>query len=142
MVDGQRLHRVIGRASEGTTRSQAEAFIALARSDAKGDRLGLPPGRKTHLSFERAGHDYLRKLDETGGKNLKTKRRHLVVCLAPFFGSQRLNAITSFTVDRYKKRRQKAGATNGTINRELATLSHLMGKAVEWGWIHGRCHSG
>ncbi|WP_417911324.1 hypothetical protein [Candidatus Electronema sp. PJ] len=25
--------------------------------------------------------------------------------------------------------------TNGTINRELAALSHLFSKAVEWKWI-------
>lgn len=55
--------------------------------------------------------------------------------LTPFFGSQRLDTITAFTVDRYKKRRKDAGATNGTINRELATLSHLFNKAVEWRWV-------
>ena len=27
MVDGQRIHRVIGRESDGTTRTQAEEFI-------------------------------------------------------------------------------------------------------------------
>ena len=31
MVDGQRIHRVIGRESDGTTRTQAEAFIEKSR---------------------------------------------------------------------------------------------------------------
>ena len=53
----------------------------------------------------------------------------------PFFNEQRLDAVTSFTVERYKKRRQEAGATNGTINRELATLTHLFNQATEWKWI-------
>jgi hypothetical protein len=31
MVDGQRIHRVIGRESDGTTRTQAEEFIEKVR---------------------------------------------------------------------------------------------------------------
>lgn len=42
MVDGERVHRVIGRESERVTRAQAEQFIAKARSDAKEGRLALP----------------------------------------------------------------------------------------------------
>ena len=42
MADGQRIHRVVGRESDGTTRTQAEAFIEKVRSDAKNDRLALP----------------------------------------------------------------------------------------------------
>lgn len=135
MVDGQRIHRVMGLDSEGVTRTQAEEFIAKARSDAKEERLNLPKGRKTALAFERAAPDYLDRLEDTGGRNLTAKRRQIRLYLSPFFGSQRLNAITSFTVDRYKKRRIAAGASNGTINLELATLSHLFNKATEWGWL-------
>ncbi len=31
MVDGERIHRVVGRESDGTTRTQCEDFIAKAR---------------------------------------------------------------------------------------------------------------
>jgi len=117
------------------TRTQAEEFIARARSDAKEERLNLPKGRKTALTFERGASDYLVRMEDTGGRNLIAKRRQLRLYLSPFFGSQRLNAITSFTVDRYKKRRIAAGASNGTINLELATLSHLFNKATEWRWL-------
>src|SRR5262252_4340420 len=51
MVDGQRIHRVIGRESDGVTRSQAEEFIEKVRSEAREGRLSLPAGRKTHLGF-------------------------------------------------------------------------------------------
>ena len=54
MVDGQRIHRVIGRDSDGTTRSQCEGFIAKTRTEAKEGRLNLPKGRKTHLTFAKA----------------------------------------------------------------------------------------
>ena len=135
MVDGQRIHRVIGRQSEGVTRRQCEEFIEIKRTEAREGRLSLPKGRKTHLTFTKAGQDYLERLKEAGGKNLKVKRRHINRYLGPFFGNQRLNAITIFTIERYKKRRKEAGAAVGTINRELTTLSHLFSKAVEWKWI-------
>lgn len=45
MVDRRRIHRVIGRESEGVTRQQAEDFIAQVRTDARRQRLELPEGR-------------------------------------------------------------------------------------------------
>ena len=138
MVDGRRIHRVIGYESDGTTRTQAEDYVAQVRSDAKAGRLSLPKGRKTRLAFSRAAADYISKLEETGGRNLVAKRRHLRFHFTPFFGSQRLDSITDFTIDRYKKRRQGEGASNGTVNLELATLSHVFSKAVEWGWVETR----
>ena len=62
MVDGQRIHRVIGRESDGTTRTQAEEFIEKARQDAKAGRLNLPTGRKIALGFKEAAEKYLIKL--------------------------------------------------------------------------------
>ena len=135
MVDAQRIHRVIGRDSEGVTRTQCEEFIETKRTEAREGRLSLPKGRKTHLSFSQAADDYIDRLEKTNGKNLKTKRRQLTLHLKPFFDKQRLDAITSFTVERYKKLRQEAGTTDGTINRELATLTHLFNQAAEWKWI-------
>src|SRR5262245_48923888 len=64
MVDGQRIHRVVGRESDGTTRTQAEETIAKLRTDAKHDRLDLPRGRKVTLSFRAAAATYLGRLAE------------------------------------------------------------------------------
>ncbi len=135
MVDGERIHRVIGRQSDGTTRTQAEELIAKFRTDAREGRLHLPKGRKTALTFAKAADSYLKRLEETGGKNVPRKRSHLKLHLKPFFGDQRLNSITTFTVDRYRKRRAEAGSSKATINREFTTLSHLFNKAVEWKWL-------
>ncbi|QCB45436.1 site-specific integrase [Hydrogenophaga sp. PAMC20947] len=154
MVDGQRIHRVIGRESDGTTRTQAEEFIDKARQDAKAGRLSLPKGRKLALTFIDAAAQYLSKLALEDGKDLPMKGYRLNMHLAPFFGATQLAKITTFDVERYKKKR--AGdlvvRTNGpggkptvggetkpaTINRELAALSHLFSKAVEWGWLDHR----
>jgi integrase len=138
MVDGQRIHRVIGREGEGVTRTQAEEFIEKVRSEAREGRLSLPPGRKTQLSFAEAAQKYVDHLEETNGKNLVAKRRQLRLYLTPFFGNQRLNSISTFTVDRYKRRRLDKGASSGTANLELATLSHLFNCAIEWKWLKSR----
>jgi len=135
MVDGQRIHRVIGTESAGVGRTQCEEFIEQAKSDARAGRLSLPKGRKLALTMSAASDDYIKRLEEGTGKNVKIKRRHLEQHLKPFFGSSRLDQITTFTVDRYKKRRLDGGAKNATVNRELATLSHLFSMALRWKWI-------
>lgn len=80
MVDGQRIHRVVGKESDGTTRTQAEEFIEKVRSDAREDRLALPKGRKIALNFSEASAKYLTKLEEEGGKDIQAKSRRLGVC--------------------------------------------------------------
>jgi integrase len=145
MVDGQRVHRVIGRESDGTTRTQAEEFVAKVRSDAKHDRLALPKGRKVALSFREAARKYLDRLRESGGKDLKMKAARLNLHLVPFFGDMPLSKVSSFDVERYKRQRLQDPVMHrsrmtkpGTINRELAVLSHLFNNALDWGWIDRR----
>jgi integrase len=135
MVDRRRIHRIIGRESEGVTRAQAEAFIEQARTDARHGRLNLPTARKTPLTFSEAAERYVERQLEEGGKNIEAKRRQLRQHLIPSFGAKPLNALTSFDVERYKKQRLDASAAPATINRELAVLSHLLNKATEWKWI-------
>ena len=136
MVDGVRVHRVIGKESEGTTRKQAEDYIEQARTDAKHDRLNLPKGRKTVLGFEKAANEYIDKLIQEGGLDIPAKKQKLNMHLIPFFKDKPLSNISTFEIERYKKHRTEHGnCTPATINRELAVVSHLYNKAFEWQWI-------
>ena len=135
LCDGQRIHRVVGRASEGVTRAQAEAFIEQARTDARIGRLNLPKGRKVALAFAEAADDYVKRLRASAGKNVDRKERQLMLHLKPSFGSMRLDKISDFAVKGYRKARRDAKAADATINRELATLSHMLRSAARWGWI-------
>lgn len=135
MVDGVRVHRVIGKESEGVTREKAEDYIAQARTDARAGRLNLPSGRKTVLTLSKAVEQYIAKLEEEGGKDTKAKKRRLNQHLVPFIGNKPLSQISTFDIERFKKHRMEEKATNGTINRDLAALSHLINKALEWRWI-------
>jgi integrase len=138
MVDGKRIHRWLGRESDRVTRTQCEEFIEQAKSDARAGRLALPKGRKLALTVAAAAGDYISRLEESGGRNVTIKRRHFHLYLKPFFGTMRLDAVSTFTVDRYRKRRGGEGASPATINREIATLSHFYTKALEWKWIDRR----
>ncbi len=135
MVDRRRIHRVIGRESEGVTRQQAEEFIAVARTDARRERLNLPEGRKTPLGFREAAVRYVERLEQEDGKNIRAKRRQLAQHLVPFFGDRPLSQISSFEIERYKKERCTTGTAPATVNRELAVLSHLLNKTLEWRWL-------
>lgn len=141
MVDGQRIHRVIGKESEGVTREQAERAIETFRTKAREERLDLPNARKRHLLFKEAAADYLDRLTQTlasgkkGFADLPNKRRNVEQYLVPYFGNHQLHKITNFAVKHYARQRHDQGAKQATINRELATLSHLLNKAVSWKWI-------
>lgn len=156
MVYGERIHRVIGRESDGTTRTTAFDFVDNVRNDAKNDRLSLPRGRKIAMSFEEAALQYLEKLPLEGGKDMVMKRSRLTLHLIPFFGKIRLDKISGSDIATYKHMRineksQRGGdrvsvrertsntttpnSSVGTVNRELAVLSHVFSKAVDWKWL-------
>lgn len=130
MVSARRVHRVIGRSTDGVTRTDCETFIERVKSEERAERLHLPSGRKTWLTFRQLAERYLDRMETTGGKNLKAKRVHVHQRLVPYFKDQRADTLSTFTVDGYKKKRQDAGAASGTVNRELATLRHLFRDAV------------
>jgi len=69
-----------------------------------------------------------------------SKTYQLKLHLVPFFGDMPLSKIGTFNIEQYKRQRQQGtrNAKPGTVNRELAVLSHLFNQAIEWGWIDRR----
>jgi len=158
MVDGRRVHRTVGRVSEGMTRQKAWECVSALRVAATEDRLHLPKGRKTEKRFATIAKEYLKELERTNGKDIAEKRRRLELHLIPFFGSMSLSQIDALSIERYKRERieqpsMRGGVRRGvdgpccpiakpmkkvtpaTINRELAVLSHLLNCAVAWTWM-------
>lgn len=135
MVDGRRVHRTIGKESEGVTREQAERAIESLRTRAREERLSLPTGRKVAVPFSDGAARYLERLAIEGGKGLPRKGQHLAKRLSPFFGRHRLDGIDESSVREFVQIRRQGGAKPSTINRELATLSHMLRCASRWGWI-------
>jgi len=139
MVDGQRIHRVIGKESEGVTRQKVEEAIESFRTKAREGRLDLPTARKHHQSFAELAGAYIDRLEQIGGKNMKAKRQHVAQLLIPAFGSLRADRIAASQVQDYVRARLGRGLCQATINRELATLSHIFRRAAKWGWIKNDC---
>lgn len=137
MVDGQRIHRVVGRDSEGVTREQAERTIEGLRTKAREGRLDLPTGRKLHRSFTDAAAEYLTRIEHhpKHGRNFARKKRHIEQQLTPYFKQHRPDKLTDFAIAHYVRSRKDKGAAVATINRELSTLSHFLNRCVEWKWI-------
>lgn len=135
MVDGQRIHRTIGRSSDGVTRQQAEDAIEAFRTKARESRLNLPTGRKLHRTLSDAADEYIERLEATDGKNIAVKKRQLRLHLKPKLGAYRLDQLTEFGLKKYRQERLTSGATAATVNREMATLSHLLRSAADWKWI-------
>ena len=142
-VDHQRIHRVVGNESEGTTREQAEEYISKLKIEAKENRLNLPKARKTFPNFKEIALRYLNKLKLHGDKDLKKKEARLKLHIIPFFALIPLYKITTSEIEEYKQKRLKDPlkthlnklTSEATINRELAIISHIFNKSLEWGWL-------
>ena len=135
MVNGKRIHRVIGNESEGITRTQAEQAIEKFKHGGRENRLSLPKGRKLPMSFKQAAAQYEERLEVEDGKSLAIKKRQLKQKLIPFFGDTALEEINSFQIEQFKSQCRKDELSNATVNRYLAVLSHVFNKALEWGWL-------
>lgn len=138
MINGKRIHRVIGLESEGVTLLQAEETLEKLATEQRAGRLRLPEKRKLEMRFSEAIPLYLERLNKEGGKDLERKRHRLTTHILPFFKHTPMVSLTSSDINRYRASRKEFGAKPATINRELATLSHLINMAVEWGWIAHR----
>ena len=135
MVDGQRIHRVVGRGSENVTRTQCEELIGKLRLEAREGRLQLPRGRRAPLTFARAAKLYLEGEREVGAKDLVSKEAHLRLHLVPYFGSMRIDRISRFTVEKFRNDMLRQGHKPGSVNRVLSTYRHMGNRLADQGKI-------
>jgi hypothetical protein len=90
------------------------------------------------LTFHDAARDLLNDYRVNGKRSLVDVERHITKHLAPFFGGLRMADITTAHVREYVARRQREGAANATINRELAALRRSFTLAIAAGSLSTR----
>ncbi len=73
-------------------------------------------------------------------RSLADVERHVRLHLAPAFGRRRMADIAPADVRRYVLARQRDGARNATINRELSVLKRAFALAVAAGTLTARPH--
>jgi integrase len=93
--------------------------------------IGQPILRRTErIGYEEAAQDLRQHYQTTGSRNLG-EAGHRLKHLDAFFVGRRIAAIGPADITTYATTRQSEGASNGTINRELAVLHKMMRLAYE-----------
>jgi integrase len=93
--------------------------------------------KETQVTFNELAHEY-EKHYQSQKSFAKSKRYHLAM-VREHFGEKKLSQITYYDLDTYRNLRKATSARGGkprseaSVNREMALLSHMPGKAVEWG---------
>ena len=122
------------------SRKHEDAKRLLRRREGDIER-GVPvTPRVGRMRFEEAAEGIVTEYRTNGRKTLGHVQRRIRKHLAPFFGGRRMAAITTADVRRFVDQRQEAGAANGEINRELATLERMYTLALHDGTLITRPH--
>jgi integrase len=117
------------RESTGTTKRKAtEAFLKTREGCVAAGMPVLP--RADRVRYEEIAKDLRTHYESSGNRNpeeAEFRPKHL----DPFFRGRRVAEIGGAEIDAYVAQRQQKQAANGTINRELATLSRMLRLAYE-----------
>ena len=117
--------------------SEAQARRLLKKRLGEIGRGRLIGPVEAKVTFEEMAEDLLRDY-ETNGKRSVRSAKLSVSHLRGFFGLDRALDITTDRVRAYISGRQEEGASNGSINRELAGLKRMFSLAVQAGKLSSR----
>lgn len=95
---------------------------------------GFDPKRQTPRRLGEALDDYEKWAVVHRPLTIKS-RKSLSKILRDGFGDIKLDDISPFHVERFKRARTVEEAKPATINRAVAQLKHLLGLAASWGWM-------
>lgn len=130
MYLGTRVKRVLGLQSEGWNATKALERREEIRAELREGTNSLPKGRRTPLRFKELAAWYLEEMEATGGNNVARKRLQLERRLVPKLGHLVVDAITEEQLGRYAKELIDGGLSQSTVNRDLATVSHIWSAGV------------
>ena len=93
--------------------------------------MGQPMLRRAdRIPYEEVAHDLRQYYQTTGSRRLE-EAEYRLKHLDAFFAGRRVIAIGSTEITDYVAMRQRAGASNSTINRDLAVLNRMLRLAYE-----------
>ena len=108
--------------------------------DREGDIAKGKPitARSTRYTFDDATKAIVDDYTINRKRSKADVERRIKLHLTPVFGGRTLNSITTADLRAFAADRVKAGASNGEINRELATVKRAFNLAVQSEKYHGR----
>jgi integrase len=126
---GKRIRRKVGPSKKVAEMALADVQVKRA----KNDFLGVCDPKK--IMFKDFANEYLEYSKANKAKSSYERddtviQKHLV----PVWGEQHLQRITAKDIENYKLSRVEK-VTASTVNRELALISNMFRKAVEWGYL-------
>jgi integrase len=102
---------------------------------------GLPVSSKPNtVLFGELADDVLVDYEVNNFRSVSDIEARFRVHIVPIFGKRRASQITTAHIRAYTLRRQKEGAKNGTINRELEAIKHVFQFAIKGQKLHHRPH--
>lgn len=129
-----RYYRNGRRYEESTHSSFNKDAVDLLRLREGDIAKGVPVTPKIgQLRFEEAAQDILADYTTIARRSTNTVERRLRLHLAPWFGGRRLASLTTSDVRAFVAHRQKAGASNGEVNRELTVLKRMFALTIQGG---------
>ncbi len=96
----------------------------------EGDASNILRPRTEQVCFEELAQDLVNEYQANQRKSFVWARRRIEQHLKPFFGGLRAVDITTDHIYAYGVRRQEQGASNASINRELAALKRMFNLAA------------
>ena len=122
-------------------KADAEAYLGKVTVAKREERYHdvFDVKRETQVTFNELAEKYVENFRTQ--RAFHTSKRYLLAKVKDHFGEQRLSQITYLDLETYRNKR-KATPANGTkprtdasVNREMALIGHMLGKAVEWGML-------
>ena len=106
----------------------AKALLRKREADTRPFNLSGPAPER--VRFEEIADDFLNEYQANNRKSFVWAKRRTEQHLKPFFAGLRVPEITTEQVRAYTTRRQAEGASNASINRELAALKRMFNLAA------------
>jgi integrase len=132
------------RLEAGTTAAAAKArALKIINAAAAGT---FNPRQQQSKTLGKALDDYITWAETNRPRSIESKRSQAKVLKAKLGENTRLDSLSVFSIERFKRDRaeglRKAAGEDAddytgaaSVNRALATLKHMIGLAVEWGWM-------
>jgi integrase len=103
----------------------------LAKGEDPLEKKHVPAEPKTFKDFSEKWFS-IYVINNNRMSEIKGKESILKKHLLPFFGTTKLDKMTSLQIEEYKNQKLKKGLSRKTVNNHLLTLSSCMHKAQEW----------
>ena len=110
---------------------EADAKRLLRKREGEISEGKLPGVYFDKVRFEDLAEDFLTDYRINGKRSTARAERTVRLHLAPFFGGMRATEVTTAGVRRYIEHRMKQGASNATINREMAALKRMFNLGIQ-----------